>query len=288
MMRKLVILLVITTCTACAGSSPDRQAVREATAPDGERIAYEVHGAGDTALVFIHGWMCNRNHWRHQLEAFQDKYTVAALDLAGHGQSSRSRKNWTLASLAKDVVTVVNALEVRRIVLIGHSMGGPVAVMAADELPGRVAGIIAVDAMKRPGAVRSPAARAQMMQSFTQDFAAFTARFVRAHYFHPASDPALAEEVAKEMAAGDQAIALALVTALEELDAVKILKMADGVPLGFINSDAPGTDKAEIMRLRPTARIVEMPNVRHFPMLEDPNAFNQVLQTFLADWRLMP
>ena len=52
-------------------------------------IYYEVQGDGKPVLVFIHGWCCNRSHWREQLGEFAHQYKVVAVDLAGHGESGR-------------------------------------------------------------------------------------------------------------------------------------------------------------------------------------------------------
>ena len=52
---------------------------------DGVDIHYEVHGEGEPALVFIHGWSCDRSYWRAQVEYFAKQYQVITIDLAGHG-----------------------------------------------------------------------------------------------------------------------------------------------------------------------------------------------------------
>src|SRR5712691_7055702 len=70
-----------------------------ARAGDGLSIVYEVRGKGDTALVFLHGWCGDRVWWKHQVDAFAGDYRVVALDQAGHGESGKDRKNWSLADL---------------------------------------------------------------------------------------------------------------------------------------------------------------------------------------------
>jgi pimeloyl-ACP methyl ester carboxylesterase len=70
---------------------------------------------------------------------------VVALDLAGYGQSGGGRKDWTMAAFGQDVVSVVEALGLKRVVLIGHSLGGPAVLEAARRMPGRVVGLVLVD-----------------------------------------------------------------------------------------------------------------------------------------------
>jgi hypothetical protein len=88
-----------------------------AEAADGLPIVYESRGSGDVALVFIHGWSCNRAFWREQIGAFVETYRVVTLDLGGHGDSARDRTEWRTLDLAADVVAVADALALDRIVL---------------------------------------------------------------------------------------------------------------------------------------------------------------------------
>src|SRR5512141_3449247 len=97
-----------------------------ATAADGTRIAYEVHGAGWPALVFVHGWAWHPGYWDGQLKVFCAGALVVAVDLAGHGESGATRKDWSIAAFGADVGAVVDELGLESVVLIGHSMGGDV------------------------------------------------------------------------------------------------------------------------------------------------------------------
>jgi pimeloyl-ACP methyl ester carboxylesterase len=63
------------------------------TSPDGIPIAYETRGQGAPALVFVHGWSCDRTYWAGQLEPLSRDYRVVAIDLAGHGESGVGREN---------------------------------------------------------------------------------------------------------------------------------------------------------------------------------------------------
>src|SRR5437763_1233525 len=100
-------------------------------ADDGLSLVYEVRGKGDTALVFLHGWCGDRVWWKHQVDAFAGDYRVVAVDQAGHGESGKDRQKWEVAGLAADVETIVKKLGLKRVILVGHSMGGPVSLAAA-------------------------------------------------------------------------------------------------------------------------------------------------------------
>src|SRR5918994_764401 len=91
------------------------------------------------ALVFVHGWSCDRSYWSRQLPHFAGRHNVVAIDLAGHGESGVGRQAWTMPAFGDDVVAAVEQLGLESTVLIGHSMGGDVIVDAALKLPDRVA-----------------------------------------------------------------------------------------------------------------------------------------------------
>src|SRR4029079_12153946 len=76
-------------------------------ADDGLKIVGEVRGKGDTALVFLHGWCGDHEYWKHQVGEFAGDYRIVALDLAGHGESGKDRKEWKVEGLADDVAAVV-------------------------------------------------------------------------------------------------------------------------------------------------------------------------------------
>src|SRR5712692_9916785 len=128
-----------------AGYATIRVVLGAARSADGISIAYEVLGAATPALVFVHGWSCDRTYWRHQLPHFAERHVVVAVDLAGHGDSQAGRAEYTMPAYGQDVAAVANQLGLEEIVLVGHSMGGDVNVEAALELGPRVVAQVWVD-----------------------------------------------------------------------------------------------------------------------------------------------
>ena len=112
---------------------------------DGVKIAYYEKGSGENTLLFIHGYGCNSKYWWAQLGSFSDDYRVISIDIAGHGESGRNRDDYSMGKFGDDVVAVMNHANVEQAFLIGHSMGGPVAIEAAVKLNNRVKAIIGVD-----------------------------------------------------------------------------------------------------------------------------------------------
>jgi len=112
---------------------------------DGVMINYYIKGSKKNALVFVHGYSCSSEYWWPQLEYFSKNYTTIAVDLAGHGKSGLNRKEYSMDAFGDDVKSVIEHLDLDQVVLIGHSMGGPVVVKAAGSLGAKSRLIIGVD-----------------------------------------------------------------------------------------------------------------------------------------------
>jgi len=119
--------------------------VGEVVSRDGLAVRYEVVGAGAPPLVLVHGWSCDRTYWRHQTAHFSRRATVVTVDLGGHGESGTGRVAWTVRSFGDDVVAVLDALDLRDAVLVGHSLGGQIVRQVAYRNPKAVAGLVLVD-----------------------------------------------------------------------------------------------------------------------------------------------
>ena len=111
-------------------------------------IHYTFHGMGDIALLFVHGSYIDHTYWKEQVDCFKDRYTVVTMDLAGHGQSGKKRERWSIEGFAKDVIAVLGALRLKNVILIGHSLGADINLMAATSAPQSILGFIAIESFK--------------------------------------------------------------------------------------------------------------------------------------------
>ncbi|HRX88123.1 MAG TPA: alpha/beta hydrolase [Steroidobacteraceae bacterium] len=256
-------------------------APRIATSADGVHVQYRVYGKGEPTLVLVHGWSCDSTYWNAQVEALRDKYTVVTVDLAGHGASGSNRTDWTMARYGDDVAAAVADLPSQQLILIGHSMGGPVVIEAAQRLRGRVLAAIGVDTFKSVGSPPPPSEQvAALVGNLERDFIGTTRDFVAKTFFTKDADPQLVNKIAMDMAAGPPDVAIASMRSLATWDPGKGLT----VPIIAINADLGLlTDDARIRSVWPTFRSVTMPNTGHFLMMEEPQAFNAVLQEQIAD-----
>jgi pimeloyl-ACP methyl ester carboxylesterase len=243
---------------------------------DGVSIRYDVQGGGETTLIFVHGWCCDRHQWRQQVDHFSAHYRVVCLDLAGHGDSGQDRQQFTIPAFAQDVVAVVERLGADRAVLIGHSMSGGVIVEAARHLGTDVIGLVGADCLWDVDQGRSPEEVTAFMAPFHADFRKAARGFVRT-MFTPTFDPTRAEAIMSAVAAapsvvGTEALEASLGNSQnlrEGLDEIK-------VPIALINSPHWRPTNMETARRR-GFHVAVLPDVGHFVMFDDPEAFNRLL-----------
>jgi pimeloyl-ACP methyl ester carboxylesterase len=114
------------------------------------QIHYESHGKGKEALVLVHGWGCNLNHWRDQIPELSKRNRVIALDLPGHGLSDKPETKYDMDLFAAAIEAVMKDAGVERAVLVGHSMGTPVARQFYRKYPQKTLAIVIVDGGLRP------------------------------------------------------------------------------------------------------------------------------------------
>jgi pimeloyl-ACP methyl ester carboxylesterase len=247
-----------------------------ATSPDDVMIGYETQGNGAPALVFVHGWSCDRRYWREQVEPLGAHHQVVAVDLAGHGESGTGRSDWTIRAFGGDVVSVVNELDLAEVVLVGHSMGGDVIVDAALQIGDRVRGLVWVDTYDDLDEPSSPEAISTFLAPFRENFGAATRAFVRT-MFLPGADPELVEWVSADMAAAPPAIALDVaVSSLSNGRAIPGLLRELQAPVVAINTGWLRPDVGSLRRHGVESLVLA--DLGHFPMLEEPTRFNGVLR----------
>ena len=272
----------------------DQTGVESGTAvsADGVQVRYEYRGTGEPALVFVHGWCCDRSYWREQLPYFAKKHRVVAIDLAGHGESGLKRKAWTMDAFGEDVAAVVEKLSLEQVVLIGHSMGGTVILKAAPRLPGRVIGLVTVDQFFNLEETHTREEMEDFIAPFRVNFREAVSSWVRT-IFTPNSDPKLVDWVAAHMSARPPEIGLGAATEADgelafwgNIDncLIRAVQKVEA-PLVFINSDSQHTAEEINKRYPPysNARIVR--GVGHFVMLEAPAVFNRFLESSIEEFK---
>ncbi|MCE0763233.1 alpha/beta hydrolase [Pseudonocardia kujensis] len=136
-------------------------------------LHYDVTGAATgPALVLVHGLGCSRRDFDGLTPLLPAHLRVVAVDLAEHGDSRSTRADYSIGAFAADVVAVLDAAGIDRAILVGHSLGGAVAVELARVRPERVEAVIGLDALHFLGIypLQPPEVVEQTVAFFAQDY----------------------------------------------------------------------------------------------------------------------
>jgi pimeloyl-ACP methyl ester carboxylesterase len=285
LLRVFAVSLLITAVIGCTPTTTPRPSVESATtvnSADGSPILYGVEGQGDLTVVFIHCWTCNHQFWKPQINYFSASHQVLWLDLAGHGNSGSNRNHYTMQAFAEDVAAVVNRVESDNpVVLVGHSMGGPVAIETAKLLGDRVIGIVGVDTFYTPFEwPKTEAGIEDFVRPFKKDFRGTSENMVRS-MFTPHADPEVIDWVLAQLSTADPEMGVSAMYSIFRWSADNnpgTLRRYAGM-LRNING-APTGEEAEL-----DESVILLPGVGHFPAQVKPEEFNQILETILVEFQ---
>ena len=247
---------------------------------DGIPISFEVYGAGEPTLVFVHGWSCDARYWRAQVPHFSKSHRVVTLDLAGHGHSGTKRLQYSMLAFGEDVQAVTEATGSNRVILLGHSMGGSVIAEAARLMPDRVIGLIGVDTLHNIEYPMTHEELSKMLAPLEKDFLNGTREFVE-QMILPSMKPQLREWILADMSAAPSAVALSasksMMTQYITGEAAKIFHEIRA-PVVSVNCDMWPVDYEANRRNMSFFEAIILKGADHFLMLDRPKEFNQALE----------
>ncbi len=246
---------------------------------DGARIHYQSHGKGREALVLIHGWTCNLDYWRDQVPDFAKRNRVVAIDLPGHGQSDKPQLAYSMDLFARAVDAVMRDAHVERAVLVGHSMGTPVARQFYRKYPQKTLGIVIVD-----GALRT--FDKKLMDGIIAGFRGPNYKEMGKQMFAGMAGPNLSAELqARIQASFLNTPQHVLVSAMEGMADDSIWGQDKiNVPVLAVLAKTPfwPADTEQFYRsIAPNLDFQMLDGVGHFLMMEKPNQFNDAVIAFL-------
>jgi pimeloyl-ACP methyl ester carboxylesterase len=246
----------------------------------GSRIHYVNYGAGNDALVLIHGWTCNLDNWRDQIPDFAKRNRVIAIDLPGHGQSDKPQVTYSMELFARAVDAVLRDAKVKRAVLVGHSMGTPIARQFYRKYPEKTLAIVIVDGALRPFGDKA------MMDRMIAGLRATNYQATIGQMFAGMIGPNLSAEAKERIKTSTQNTPqYVLVSAMEGMADASIWgddKIT--VPVLAIlakNPFYPPNIEASYRELAPNMEFQMWDGVGHFIMMEKPKQFNEAVLKFL-------
>jgi len=255
----------------------------------------DLGGKGKAPLVLLHGLLGQTRNWQTTGAdlAHAGAAHVIALDLRNHGKSPHT-DTMSFDEMVADVVAWLDANSLMRVLLMGHSMGGKVAMAVACRYPHRIGRLIVVDIA--PKEYQSLSHRAELAAMNELDLRVIRRREeAELHFESRVSDASMRKFLVTNLARDHETGGLvwmvnvpAITAALPELEKnpLKRGEMFEGETL-FVTGeksnyvDVNGDDKAEIMRHFPNARIETIAESGHNPHMEAREEFVRVVTTFL-------
>lgn len=275
-----VLAFVVVLCACGCESSLRTQPFANVISADKVPIAYAVYGpATEPAVVFVHGWCCDSRYWYKQIPYFSKKFRVITIDLAGHGNSGFGREVYTTEAFGQDVAAVLRQLNVKKAILVGHSMGGEVILYTAKIVPERVIGLVAVDTLEDLGVVYPDEVKNEIYEPIAADFVPEVQKFVRT-MFPANADKVLVDTVVRDMSSAPREVALSSMKEYFKVSDPELIKGL-AVPLKSVNADLWPTNVEGNKRLVPSYEMALMKGHGHFIMLEVPDEFNTLLERMI-------
>jgi len=252
---------------------------------DGNKIRYyDIGPKKKNALVFIHGWTGNADLWKDSFNAFPN-HRVIALDLIGHGKSDKPKVEYTMDLFARSVDAVLKAAKVDKAVLVGHSMGMPIARQIYRTNPQSVLGIVNVDGLIRafPDKNQFEGLLAGLRSDYPKTRDQFVGGMLAAMKDEDVKLSILNSNQATPDYVGISAISQFGNDTLWKTDQVK-------VPVLGIFAEGPfwpPDTEAFFRSIAPDLEFHMWKGLTHFLMMEKPKEFNDLVRAFVAKKKLL-
>lgn len=280
--------LTLALVAGCTRSDSTARATATAALSDSARMHMQIQGptgvlhvddggTGGIPVVFVHSFAGSTSHWRAQLAHLRTSRRAIALDLRAHGASAApANGDYSVIGFSGDIAALADSLHLPRFILVGHSLGGAAALLYAGSHPDRVAGLVlAATPGATPPTVSRPIVAALQSDTGQQTIDAYV----------------------KTLLAGATPSTIATIdSGAHHLTAEQAQDITEGLliynplpaltsyagPTLAITGDAEPDMPAALHRLKPAMQHQTMTGTSHWMQLDKPDAFNAILDGFLA------
>jgi esterase len=268
---------------------------------NGLRLHYLDWGkGGDRTMLLLHGFMAHAHAWDEFALSFRNRYHIIALDQRGHGESQWSKNGlYSIDDHFSDITEIVKILNLRDLIIIGHSMGGRNALFYTACYPQNVERLILIDARPSSNPKNSEALRHLLIHLPLEACSSIeVARVIQRLYPYLSTKSCrhLAYYGYKQILAGKfvprfdvrmslQSDRLGCIT--ENLwPFVKNVVCPTLIVRGGKSLFLSRADARKICDIIPNAKLREIPMTTHMPAQENPRAFEKVISDFLVEKRI--
>ncbi|MGH2864761.1 MAG: alpha/beta fold hydrolase [Solirubrobacteraceae bacterium] len=268
----------------------------------GRRAVYRIAGSGP-AVVLIHGMLNSSSHWQSVALELARDHTVLAPDLIGHGDSAAPRGDYSLGAHAASIRDLMAAIGIDRATIVGHSLGGGVAMQFFYQFPQRVERLALVSSgglghdvspllrtAALPGfsTLLSATIRPRLLSALTGAGTRLRERQIGAGVYLQAIARALRPlENAEARQAFLQTLRSVIDVRGQRVSANDRLYLLETMPTLIVWGERDHTIPLEHGRLAheaiPHSSFHTIPDAAHFPHLEDPDRLSTLLRAFIRD-----
>jgi pimeloyl-ACP methyl ester carboxylesterase len=246
----------------------------------GVRLYYERAGSGEPELLFVPGWCCDHTAFQPQFDHFAGTHRVTTLDLRGVGQSDGPDEGYSIPDLADDVAAFCSTVGIERPVVVGHSLGGMIAVELAGRYPTLPSALVLVD----PGPIDYLPETVAFFTGLAEQLEGPDGEAVRREYVHDmgARDEELARWIVDHMCLPEQSIAAAVIRGVSEWNGREPLARC-AVPVLLLRAElSETTDVLRLRKIKPDLEVGITVGAGHFHQVEAAEQVNAMIERFLA------
>jgi len=253
-------------------------------------IRYEDAGPADApAVIFIHGFPLNRSMWREQIDLLKGRYRAVAFDLRGHGESGMDDEPLSMELFVQDLLHFMDALRIDKAILCALSMGGYIALRAAETHPERFSALILCDTQCTADTPEAKKKRHAAIAAIRDEGVETFADASLGSLFSPGGiekRPETAEAVRAMIVGTAEASLVRTLHALHDRDEtcskLPDLRLPVLVIVGEEDSITPPAAAHYLHENLTDASLAVIEDAGHLSNLENPAAFNEALEHFLA------
>ncbi len=252
-------------------------------------VHYEVIGRG-RPVIFLHGWLGSWRYWFPSMEAVSRSFRAFSFDFWGFGGSQRRRTTGGIEVYSSQVIQFLDALGIDRAMLVGHSMGGMVAMKTALDHPERVLQVVTVGAPFQ-GHALSWLLKLARYRTLVHMFAdsAWLRRTVFRFFIGEFNDPSLSEILNDTVKSSADTLCYTVRSMLATDLRPELSNLR--VPALVIHGgrdDVVSPKQVDLFDHISAAGVVVLRESRHFPFLDDTDLFNELLVRFLKQNLITP
>ncbi len=247
----------------------------------GLRLYYEQAGSGDPPLVFVHGWCCDHTFFQPQFDHFRASHAVTTLDLRGCGRSDRPADGDDIPTLADDVAWLCREAGIAAPVVVGHSLGGMIAIELAARHPSLPAAAVALDLGPiDPTPQIRGAFEGFVAQLEGPDGEADRLAFVQGSFL-PSDDAGQRRRIVETMCSVPPRDAVAVIRGVLAWNGADALRRCEAPVLVVLSETGGSNDPARLRALNPDVHIGVTVGAGHFHQLDVPEQVTPMIDRFM-------